>query len=85
MKPIPALDALLTRVVALSSDYIRAPTSNRLAANHVMIASFLLALVEDLGHSMSDASFNETLAGSIDQMYRASTVIITILGISAPM
>ena len=39
-----------------------------------MIASFSRALVEDLRHSMSDDVFNETLAKSIDEIYRASTV-----------
>jgi len=39
-----------------------------------MIASFSRALAEDLKHSMSDASFNHTLARSIDEIYRASTV-----------
>jgi fructose-bisphosphate aldolase class I len=39
-----------------------------------MIASFSRALTEDLRHSMSDAEFNATLAKSIDEIYRASTV-----------
>jgi fructose-bisphosphate aldolase class I len=39
-----------------------------------MIASFSRALAEDLGHSMSVAEFDATLARSIDAIYRASTV-----------
>jgi fructose-bisphosphate aldolase, class I len=62
------------RVVALSGGYTRADACNRLAFNHGMIASFSRALVEDLTHSMSDAQFNKTLAESIEQIYRASTV-----------
>jgi fructose-bisphosphate aldolase, class I len=64
----------VARVVALSGGYTRAEACKRLAANHGVIASFSRALAEDLRHSMSDASFNETLAGSIDEIYRASTV-----------
>ncbi len=62
------------RVVALSGGYTRADACNRLALNHGMIASFSRALIEDLTHSMSDAQFNTTLAESIEQIYRASTV-----------
>ncbi len=64
----------VARVVALSGGYTRADACRRLAANHGMIASFSRALVEDLRHSMSDALFNQTLAASIDEIYRASTV-----------
>jgi fructose-bisphosphate aldolase class I len=62
------------RVVALSGGYTRADACKRLSANHGMIASFSRALTEDLRHSMSDSEFNETLAKSIDEIYRASTV-----------
>jgi fructose-bisphosphate aldolase, class I len=62
------------RVVALSGGYTRADACNRLAVNHGMIASFSRALVEDLTRSMSDAQFDTTLAESIEQIYRASTV-----------
>ena len=64
----------VARVVALSGGYTRADACRRLAANHGMIASFSRALVEDLRHSMSDAEFDATLAKSIDEIYRASTV-----------
>ena len=64
----------VTRVVALSGGYTRADACRRLSANHGMIASFSRALVEDLRHSMSDAVFEATLAKSIDEIYRASTV-----------
>jgi fructose-bisphosphate aldolase class I len=77
---VPDLYSALTkhdrvaRVVALSGGYTRADACQRLAANHGMIASFSRALVEDLRHSMSDAEFDATLARSIDETYRASTV-----------
>ncbi len=64
----------VTRVVALSGGYTRADACKRLSANHGMIASFSRALAEDLRHSMSDAVFEATLAKSIDEIYRASTV-----------
>jgi fructose-bisphosphate aldolase, class I len=64
----------MARVVALSGGYTRADACRRLAANHGMIASFSRALAEDLKHSMSDAVFEATLAKSIDEIYRASSV-----------
>jgi fructose-bisphosphate aldolase, class I len=64
----------VTRVVALSGGYTRADACRRLAANHGMIASFSRALAEGLTHSMSQAAFAATLAKSIDEIYRASTV-----------
>jgi fructose-bisphosphate aldolase class I len=64
----------VARVVALSGGYTRADACKRLSANHGMIASFSRALAEDLRHSTSDAVFNATLAKSIDEIYRASTV-----------
>ena len=64
----------VVRVVALSGGYTRADACKRLSANHGMIASFSRALAEDLRHSMSDAAFDATLAKSIDEIYRASTV-----------
>jgi fructose-bisphosphate aldolase class I len=64
----------VTRVVALSGGYTRADACKRLSANHGMIASFSRALTEDLRRSMSDAEFDATLARSIDEIYRASTV-----------
>jgi fructose-bisphosphate aldolase, class I len=64
----------VARVVALSGGYTRADACKRLAANHGMIASFSRALTEGLKRSMSDDEFNATLAKSIDEIYRASTV-----------
>jgi fructose-bisphosphate aldolase class I len=64
----------VARVVALSGGYPRAEACERLAANHGMIASFSRALLEDLRHSMSNAEFDATLARSIDEIFRASTV-----------
>jgi fructose-bisphosphate aldolase, class I len=77
---VPDLYSTLTehagvaRVVALSGGYPRAEACERLAANHGMIASFSRALLEDLRQSMSNATFDATLAKSIDEIYRASTV-----------
>jgi fructose-bisphosphate aldolase, class I len=64
----------VARVVALSGGYTRADACRRLAANHGMTASFSRALAEGLTRAMSDAEFNATLAKSIDEIYRASTV-----------
>ena len=64
----------IARVVALSGGYTRADACRRLAANHGMTASFSRALAEGLTRAMSDAEFNATLAKSIDEIYRASTV-----------
>jgi fructose-bisphosphate aldolase class I len=64
----------IARVVALSGGYTRADACQRLAANHRMIASFSRALAEDLKASMSDPVFEATVAKSIDEIYRASTV-----------
>ena len=67
-------DKRVARVVALSGGYTRAEACKRLAANHGMIASFSRALAQDLRRSMSDAEFDASLASSIDEIYRASTV-----------
>ncbi len=64
----------VARVVALSGGYTRAEACQRLAVHHGMIASFSRALAEGLTHAMSDETFNATLARSIDEIYRASTV-----------
>jgi fructose-bisphosphate aldolase class I len=62
----------VTRVVALSGGYTRDDACKRLAENHDIIASFSRALTEDLRHSMSDATFDATLAHAIDEIYAAS-------------
>ena len=64
----------VARLVALSGGYPLADACRRLAENHGMIASFSRALTEGLKHSMSDAEFDAALAGSIGQIYQASTV-----------
>ena len=64
----------VARVVALSGGYTRPDACRRLAANTGMIASFSRALIGDLRHDMSEATFDATLAGAIDEIYAASTV-----------
>ncbi len=64
----------VARIVAFSGGYTRADACKRLAANQGVIASFSRALTEDLRHSMDDASFNTTLAKSIDEIYLASVM-----------
>ena len=64
----------VARVVALSGGYTRDDACRRLSVNHGMIASFSRALIDDLRHTMSDADFDATLADSIDEIYRASTI-----------
>ena len=60
------------RVVALSGGYARDEANEKLAANAGMIASFSRALTEGLSAGQSDAEFNETIAATIDGIYRAS-------------
>ncbi len=60
------------RVVALSGGYSRNEANRLLAENPGLIASFSRALSEGLCVSQSDQEFNETLARSIDGIYRAS-------------
>ena len=59
-------------VVALSGGYSRAKANARLAQNSQMIASFSRALTEGLSAQQSDAEFDQTLAQTIDEIYRAS-------------
>ena len=61
------------RVVALSGGYNRPDACAELARNRGMIASFSRALLEDLRHQMSDAEFNQSLGGAIEEIYTAST------------
>ncbi|MCE2563184.1 fructose bisphosphate aldolase [Komagataeibacter sp. FNDCF1] len=61
------------RVVALSGGYPRDEACRRLAANHGMIASFSRALLEELRYQMTDEQFNEALAASIEEIYKASS------------
>ena len=60
------------RVVALSGGYSRADANQRLARNHGLIASFSRALTEGLNVNQTAADFDNTLAESIDAIYRAS-------------
>ena len=61
------------RVVALSGGFNRPDACAELARNRGMIASFSRALLEDLRHQMSDAEFNQSLGGAIEEIYTAST------------
>ena len=63
----------VTRVVALSGGYKLADACERLSQNHGMIASFSRALIGDLKYSMTDETFNATLATAVEEIYRAST------------
>ncbi|ATN35414.1 fructose bisphosphate aldolase [Rhizobium sp. ACO-34A] len=62
----------VVRVVALSGGYSTADACEKLSHNHGMIASFSRALAENLRVTMSDAEFDASLAGTIDQIYAAS-------------
>ncbi|MFM7027440.1 MAG: fructose bisphosphate aldolase [Chakrabartia sp.] len=61
------------RVVALSGGYNRPDACVELAKNPGIIASFSRALLEDLRHQMSDAEFDASLGGAIDDIFKAST------------
>ncbi len=61
------------RVVALSGGYKRPEACVELSKNRGIIASFSRALLEDLRHQMSDAEFNASLGGAIDEIHAAST------------
>ncbi len=60
------------RVVALSGGFARPEACIELAKNPGIIASFSRALLEDLRHQMSDAEFNGSLGGAIDEIHAAS-------------
>ena len=62
------------RVVALSGGFARPEACVELAKNRGIIASFSRALLNDLRHQMSDAEFDASLGGAIDEIYTASTV-----------
>ena len=61
------------RVVALSGGYKRPEACIELAKNRGIIASFSRALLEDLRFQMSDAEFDASLGGAIDEIYKGST------------
>jgi fructose-bisphosphate aldolase, class I len=62
------------RVVALSGGFKRPEACAHLAKNRGIIASFSRALLEDLRHQMTDAEFDASLGGAIDEIHAASTV-----------
>ena len=62
------------RVVALSGGYKRPEACVELARNKGIIASFSRALLEDLRAQMSEAEFDASLGGAIDEIYKGSTV-----------
>lgn len=62
----------VVRVVALSGGYSTVDACEKLRQNHGMIASFSRALAEKLRVTMSDAKFNSSIAGTIEQIYAAS-------------
>lgn len=59
-------------VVALSGGYSTDEACEKLALNKGMIASFSRGLLQDLRAQQSDAEFDATLGGAIDQIYAAS-------------
>lgn len=61
------------RVVALSGGYQRPEACAELAKNRGIIASFSRALLEDLRAQMSDAEFDASLGGAIDEIFKGST------------
>jgi fructose-bisphosphate aldolase class I len=60
------------RVVALSGGYTLLHSSEILARNHGLIASFSRALTEGLTVDQSDAEFDEKLKSNVDEVYAAS-------------
>ncbi len=61
------------RVVALSGGYKRPEACVELSKNRGIIASFSRALLEDLRFQMSDAEFDASLGGAIDDIFKGST------------
>jgi fructose-bisphosphate aldolase, class I len=60
------------RVVALSGGYTLAQSSEILARNHRLIASFSRALTEGLTVDQTDGEFDDKLKANIDEIYTAS-------------
>jgi fructose-bisphosphate aldolase class I len=60
------------RVVALSGGYTLAQSSEILAHNHRLIASFSRALTEGLTVDQTDDDFDDKLKSNIDEIYTAS-------------
>ena len=61
------------RVVALSGGFKRAEACAELAKNRGVIASFSRALLDDLRFQMTDAEFDASLGGAIDEIFKGST------------
>jgi len=61
------------RVVALSGGYERPEACVELSKNRGIIASFSRALLQDLRAQMSDAEFDASLGGAIDEIFKGST------------
>ena len=66
------------RVVALSGGYKRPEACVELSKNRGIVASFSRALLEDLRAQMSDAEFDASLGGAIDEIYQGSTRKIAV-------
>ena len=66
------------RVVALSGGYKRPEACAELSKNRGIVASFSRALLEDLRAQMSDAEFDASLGGAIDEIYQGSTRKIAV-------
>ena len=60
------------RVFALSGGYTRAESSERLARQHGVVASFSRALTEGLKESQAQEEFDALLDESISSIYAAS-------------
>ncbi|HMM00137.1 MAG TPA: fructose bisphosphate aldolase [Bacilli bacterium] len=65
-------DPHIVRVVALSGGYSREEADRRLLLNPGLIASFSRALLEGLNAHQSAAEFDEMLANTVKEIYRAS-------------
>jgi len=65
-------DPHVVRVVALSGGYPQKEANEHLARNPGLIASFSRALAEGLSFGQTEADFNETLARSVESIYKAS-------------
>jgi fructose-bisphosphate aldolase class I len=66
------------RVVALSGGFSRTEACAELAKNRGIIASFSRALLNDLRHQMTDAEFDASLGGAIDEIHAASTAKVPV-------
>lgn len=65
-------DSHIVRVVALSGGYSREEADRRLLLNPGLIASFSRALLEGLNAHQNESEFDEMLANTVKEIYRAS-------------